>query len=148
MFMLNELLIKELSNQVETNASEIQNIKDGEIYSTSEIKTNKKYNKNGIIKDVYRRDIYYVVSGTTTTSLSYINIDEITDYDSICYRNGNNLDVEKPYYISSSDYFRSFLRRNGESYQIETRITIAQTYTEYLIKTTIEYTKATDQTSL
>lgn len=141
--MLNELLIKELSEQVGINTSDIQIIKDGEIYSTNEIKTNKKY-KNGITKDVYRRDIYYVVSGATSTSLSSINIDEITDYDSICYRNGNNLDVEKPYYISSSDYFRSFLRRIGESYQIETRITISQTYTEYLIKTTIEYTKTTD----
>ena len=144
MFMLNELLIKELSEQVGINTSDIQLIKDGEIYSTNEVKTGKKYIKNGIEKDIYRKDIYYEVSGSTITSLSSINIDEITDYESLCYRAGNNLDVEKPYYISSTDYFRSFLRRIGTVYQIETRITVASGYAGYLIKTTIEYTKTTD----
>lgn len=144
MFMLNELLIKELSEQVGINTSDIQNIKDGEIYSTSEVKTGKKYIKNGIEKDIYRKDIYYEVSGSTITSLASINIDEITDYESLCYRAGNNLDVEKPYYVSSTDYFRSFLRRIGTVYQIETRITVASGYAGYLIKTTIEYTKTTD----
>ena len=142
--MLNELLIKELSEQVGINTSDIQAIKDGEIYSTNEVKTGKKYIKNGIEKDIYRKDIYYEVSGSTITSLSSINIDEITDYESLCYRAGNNLDVEKPYYISSTDYFRSFLRRIGTVYQIETRITVASGYAGYLIKTTIEYTKTTD----
>ena len=36
MFMLNELLIKELSEQVGINTSDIQNIKDADSYSTNE----------------------------------------------------------------------------------------------------------------
>lgn len=41
MFMLNKLLIKELSDKVDMNACYIQNIKDAEVYSTNEVKTNK-----------------------------------------------------------------------------------------------------------
>lgn len=39
MFMLNELLIKDLSVQVDTNTSDIQNLKTANTYSTTEKKS-------------------------------------------------------------------------------------------------------------
>ena len=53
--MLNELLIKELSEKVGINTSDIQTIKDGEIYSTNETKTNKKWIDG---KSVYTKTIF------------------------------------------------------------------------------------------
>lgn len=50
--MLNELLIKELSEQVGINTSDIQSIKDAEVYSINEVKTNKVW-KDG--KSIYRK---------------------------------------------------------------------------------------------
>ena len=64
MFMLNELLIKDLSEKVGTNTSDIKNIKDGEIYSTTEIRTNEIW-KDG--KPIYRKT--YVFSNSATVSL-------------------------------------------------------------------------------
>ena len=52
MFMLNELLIKDLSEKVEINTSDIQSIKDAEVYSINEVKTNKVW-KDG--KSIYRK---------------------------------------------------------------------------------------------
>lgn len=54
MFMLNELLIKELSEQVGINTSDIQSIKDDEVYSTNEVKTNKVWIDG---KPIYRKVI-------------------------------------------------------------------------------------------
>lgn len=53
--MLNQLLIKELSEQVGLNTSDIQNIKDAEVYSTSEVKTNKVWIDG---KPIYRKAFY------------------------------------------------------------------------------------------
>lgn len=54
--MLNELLIKDLSDQVDTNTSDIQDIKDAEIYSTNEVKTNQRWIDG---KPIYRK-VFYV----------------------------------------------------------------------------------------
>lgn len=56
--MLNELLIKELSNKVDTNTSDIQNIKDSEVYSTNEVKTNKVWIDG---KPLYRKIVEHIV---------------------------------------------------------------------------------------
>lgn len=76
MFMLNELLIKELSEQVGINTSDIQSIKDGEIYSTSEIKTNKIWIDG---KPIYRKVIKDInvtgnMSEIISTGLSNVNV--------------------------------------------------------------------------
>lgn len=75
MFMLNELLIKELSNKVDTNTSEIQSIKDAEVYSTSEVKTNKVWIDG---KPIYRKS--FIITSISTGS-NYIthNIDNLGD---------------------------------------------------------------------
>ena len=52
MFMLNELLIKELSEQVGINTSDIQDIKDAEVYSINEVNTNKIWIDG---KPIYRK---------------------------------------------------------------------------------------------
>ncbi len=55
MFMLNALLIKDLSNKVDTNASDIQQIKNTGLYSTSEVKTNKVWTDG---RPIYKKTIY------------------------------------------------------------------------------------------
>ena len=50
--MLNELLIKELSEQVGINTSDIQDIKDAEVYSINEVNTNKIWIDG---KPIYRK---------------------------------------------------------------------------------------------
>ena len=61
--MLNELLIKDLSNQVDTNTSDIQDIKDAEVYSTNEVKTNKKWVDG---KPIYRKVFMFGAMPNTT----------------------------------------------------------------------------------
>ena len=52
MFMLNDLLIKNLSDKVDLNTSNIQAIIDGARYSTTEHKTNKKWHDG---RDIYSK---------------------------------------------------------------------------------------------
>lgn len=77
--MLNELLIKELSEQVGINTSDIQVIKDGEIYSTSEIKTNKIWIDG---KPIYRKVVNLGArtysNGANTINHNISNLDTIT----------------------------------------------------------------------
>ena len=72
MFMLNDLLIKELSNQVDTNKSDILKIKNGEIYSTNETKTNKVWIND---KPIYRKVIY--ISAFPNNSEEHIDISSL-----------------------------------------------------------------------
>ncbi len=76
MFMLNELLIKELSEQVDINTSEIQNIKDAEVYSTSEKVVGTWIDG----KPLYQKTIQMqtVSAGTTGTyNISDLNCDTV-----------------------------------------------------------------------
>lgn len=136
MFMLNELLIKNLSNKVDINTSEIQSIKDAEVYSTSEIKTNKIW-KNG--ESIYRKIIHGSASNTTNLDISnYIdNYNEMTDMiykysiegdGNVYFGNVNKNDIEQSIFVGGNNtqiIFRG--SRNFSNFDI-----------------TLEYTKTTD----
>lgn len=110
-------------------------------YSTEEINTGKKWIDG---KPIYSKTITYTVTGGTTTDISSLNIETVVDYNTICHRYGsNNNDWEEPFYNSTTDYFRSFIRTNTNT--IETRITTGSAYTTYDITTTLYYTKTTDE---
>ncbi len=106
--MLNELLIKELSEQVGNNTSEIQSMKDAEIYSTAEIKTNGIYNN----KPIYRR---ILTVNTTTVTNSATNLVQTPYIDTLisCYHSilaGNLIYLGSSpvslYYNPSTKYFQ------------------------------------------
>lgn len=128
------------------NLNEMQNVINNNIskeilhvYSTSEKRVGTWTNG----KPIYEITLYYNVTGNTSTDIASLNAEEIIDYNSMCYRYGNSSgDWEKPYYISSSDYFRSFVRTSTK--KIETRITISSLFATYQIRTTLRYTKTTD----
>ena len=90
------------SINIETNTAEIQNIKDAEIYSTSEVKTNKIWIDN---KPIYRI-VYHINSvsegnnyfGDTTGIEEYINA-----YGVLHRSNGNH------YFISSYQTTNAFV---------------------------------------
>lgn len=120
----------------EVNGIAVNNAKDNQ-YSQTEIDTGKVWLNN---KTIYKKTLVYNVTGSTTTDISELNIENVIDYNSICHRYGNNNDdYEKPYYSGTNDYFRCFLRLNNNT--IETRITISSGYNTYQIITTIYYTK-------
>ena len=78
--MLNELFIKELSEQVGINTFDIQVIKDGEIYSTNEVKTNKKWIDG---KPIYRKGIFLNALPNNDNTTSYNH--NISDVDIIYF---------------------------------------------------------------
>ena len=113
-------------------------------YSTREIKIGTTDNN----EPLYRKKIIENVSnGSSTSDISNLNIKEIHYYDSVCYRKGQyNNDYEEPYYSGQNDYFRIFFRTNNISSDYPTSIQyrIASSYSSFIIKTTIYYTKTTD----
>lgn len=84
MFMLNELLIKDLSEKVEKNSSDIQKIKDAEIYSTNEVKTNKIWIDG---KPIYRKVLEFnnVPTGLTQKNHGISNFDKLIKYSGYYY---------------------------------------------------------------
>lgn len=97
---------------------------------------------NELGENVYKITLKYTVSGNSSINISQLNISKVENYESMCHRYGiNNNDWEKPYYVSSTDYFRSFIRTSTNT--IETRITtLPSAFSIYDIKTTIWYTKS------
>ena len=72
--MLNELLIKELSEQVGINTSDIQSIKDAEVYSTSETNTGKKWIDG---KTIYRK-VIKTTKANIESAINALSIDTPT----------------------------------------------------------------------
>ena len=95
-------------------------------------------------KPLYRITLEYSVStGSSSHSVSSLNIDNIAKQNHQIKRYSSSVgatDIENPFYGSSTDYFRSFVRKNTNT--IETRL--QGNYTTYTQITTIEYTKTTD----
>ena len=139
MFMLNELLIKELSKQVGINTSDIQNIKDAEVYSTNEVKTNKIWIDG---KPIYRKVIKDInvtdnMSKIISTGLSNVNVINIygeyhtTDYDVV---------QAIPYISSTKEYVIEIISMNKGA-NIRYRTASAFNGKSNIV---LEYTKTTD----
>lgn len=141
--MLNELLIKELSEQVGINTFDIQVIKDAEVYSTSEVKTNKIW-ING--KPIYRKVV--AVSAPTYSSGTYALSEiphNISKVDNIWIAGGYWLESsEYRYEISAGSITSGAKIRpsvNKTQIQIYNSWSNANGWTGYMI---LEYTKTTD----
>lgn len=134
MFMLNELLIKDLSVQVDTNTSDIQCIKEAEVHSTNEVKTNKVWIDG---KPIYRKVIRFTNSNTDWGSIDVItDLDEIVILSGYVYDSGNNKTVIPSYGNDSVSIYITqggSIRKKATSYY--------QNKSGVLL---IEYTKTTD----
>lgn len=139
--MLNELLIKELSEQVGINTSDIQDIKDAEIYSTSEIKTNKVWIDG---KPIYRKVInmgYLPNKDAKLTNHNISDIDKITyQYALISDSYGLTYQGEHTATQNMGNGMTIAMRSNKEWVQIYCSSDMTS-YNAYFI---IEYTKTTD----
>ena len=93
-------------------------------------------------KPLYRITLEYSVStGSSSYDISSLNIDNIAKQTHQIKRYGSGTsDIENPFYGSSTDYFRSFVRENTDT--IETRL--QGSYPTYTQITILEYTKITD----
>ncbi len=141
MFMLNELLIKELSEQVEKNTSDIQDIKDAEVYSTSEVKTNKIWiDGNPIYRKVLTGNIF---DGTRNHNIS--NIKEIiltigSLWSGNVQEDGTNIFPINTVRVGyPSRALGMFI--NKTSFAFDKGADIGTSYSFYII---VEYTKTTD----
>ena len=134
--MLNDLLIKELSDQVDLNTSDIQDIKDGEVYSTNEIKTNKIW-ING--KPIYRKvfDVNIDTSTVGWREVGSISFDEIINSNFVC----NSSDEPTRYRPNNTYVNLSFY--NGKCYAAGTGGWSSST-SLILKKVVVEYTKQTN----
>lgn len=142
--MLNELLIKELSEQVGINTSDIQSIKDAEVYSTSEVKTNKVWIDG---KPIYRKT--FVIDGNSSTEqqnyqfeLASLNWETVTFIYGTTYQETNSYyrDLHNAYaYDSTATSEYSGAWTSGTLLRVRSRgIAVSKFYV------TLEYTKTTD----
>ena len=142
--MLNELLIKELSEQVGINTSDIQSIKDAEVYSTSEVKTNKVWIDG---KPIYRKT--FVIDGNSSTGqqnyqfeLASLNWETVTFIYGTTYQETNSYyrDLHNAYaYDSTATSEYSGAWTSGTLLRVRSRgIAVSKFYV------TLEYTKTTD----
>ena len=139
MFMLNELLIKELSNKVDTNTSEIQNIKDAEVYSTDEIRIG-----TWMGKPLYRKVIQYnkTTNEQIDLNLSTYGIENVENIwlnqNSFIKTNNNEWKAVNTY---ESDYYFTYCTfPSANSFRLSSN----SHYALGLWNLIIEYTKTTD----
>ena len=137
--MLNELLIKELSEQVGINTSDIQSIKDGEIYSTSEIKTNKIWIDG---KPIYTKVYIGTYSGSGLISIPESDLDYLINYYGYIRSKYDERYVPIPSVFTSDASYNagvSFFRSNRIEIRLGSNFSNSSVYAFV-----IEYTKTTD----
>lgn len=135
--------MNEIKQVVNENDDTVQEIINGEVYSTTEVKTNKVWINN---KPIYRTvvAVNFGNSGTTqiTTAHNIVNIDEITHYELRWYDTTdscwycNYKDVGTQYYIYMGNVSKTNVKVSQNSFNWQNR-----TRDRYC---TIEYTKTTD----
>lgn len=113
-----------------------QNIYD--VYSSSETKIGTWIDD----KPIYRVVLDEISGGgVQSISIADYDIDTMVNYDAMQIRdNGTIIDYEKPYFASSTDYFRCFYRKSSSTIEIRQ----AGTYTTYKTRIIIYYTKLSD----
>ena len=125
-------------NEIKSNVNEIIN---GEVYSTSEVKTNKVWIDN---KPIYRKVINFgaLPSSASTLSVSHnINYDKIVNLYGICSdSNGTTMHIPHVGTTNMASGISISLRSTSSSIQIYTSGN-GSSYNAYII---IEYTKTTD----
>jgi hypothetical protein len=138
MFMLNELLIKDLSDQVDTNTSDIQDIKDAEVYSTNEVKTNKVWSDG---KPIYRKTFMFGAmpnASTKTINTNISNLNRTVKLYGMAFRSSDNRAMTIP---DSSPGNEISCNISGSDINIATTSDRSSFNDSHII---IEYTKTTD----
>lgn len=114
------------------NTTDIQNIQDGNVYSTDEVKTNKTWIDG---KPIYRK-VFNITSGMSTSfqiEHGISNLDYVELKGNIFSSSTSNSPI---YYYSSTDYFRLF--RDGN--YIKIRYGSGNTVSRIVV--ILEYTKS------
>ena len=138
--MLNKLLIKELIKKVNTNTSNIQIIKDAEIYSSTETKTNKIWIDG---KPIYRRVISFgalPLNSTKTEDVSSWNIDRLIHlYGSTQNSTSGNV---RPLLFTGNQSAVVRIDKQANNIRLITYDTTWEGYND--TEVIVEYTKTTD----
>lgn len=134
---LNTLNTTEKSNLV----GAINEIYQNSVYSTDEIVVGKWIDGKPIYK--ITKIFYLTATGSTSYDISEYKIDTLVDFNPLFIRSGSTVstDIEKPFYSTSSDYARLFVRGNTS---IEIRYAVSSNYTVTQVRCTFLYTKTTD----
>ena len=138
MFMLNELLIKDLIDQVDINKSDIQYLKSTTIFSTTE----RKIGQWDDGKDLYEKTIK-ITSGSVPTEIDISNLNYDYAYVEkmiIDYISGGNRFIRHEFNLSGNEYFISFIRKDT----VQIRNTISNIGTFNSLRVVLRYTKATN----
>lgn len=143
MFMINELLLKNLDNRINTNTSDIQAIRDGEIYSSTETKTNKKW----FGKDVYRKELLIdspVLQTTTDYQHGIQNIEKIKIVEMFVIRKSDG--ASRPINIAyNGGTLMAQAHKTSISYRIPTDLwNWSYASSAFELHVVVEYTKTTN----
>lgn len=130
--------MNEIKSVVNNNADIVQDIIDAEVYSTSEVKTNKVWVNN---KPIYRKIVFLNTNLTNGNKISLTGIDkdELIRINAIHKKNSNNYVYYDSYYDSSSDKVNLHYRPANDDIEVWTGSGVNYTSTIW-----IEYTKTTD----
>ena len=134
--------IEQNTNAIVQNTSDIDNLVQAEVYSTDEVKTNKKWINN---KPIYRKviDIGNLPDNTTKSVASGVNFNNATlvKMYGICKHSSNNVSFPLPFSNPSTLGFSIMLNMDNSNNIVITTGTDRTGYYGYVI---IEYTKTTD----
>lgn len=134
--------VGDITTLTTTNKSSVVNaineLKSGEEYSTTEVKTNKVWIDN---KPIYRKAFEVVLNNQSMNVSHNINNFGIILIDESMseYRNGNKF-IPLNYFYSTTDYSRVIVADN----QIQIRNKLTGTISDWTAYITLEYTKTTD----
>ena len=139
----------DIKTAISTNTTNIQALQDGEVYSTSEVKTSKVYIENGVEKPIYRSKVKVTLPGfpssysEKTVTHGIANIDTVVGWDKFLIS------------VASSDEpygYLPFMHSSGKMTVIrlinDTNITLRSadlwTANNFNLEGYVEYTKTTN----
>lgn len=127
--------ISTILTDINTNTTNIQKINDSEVYSTSEVETNKTW-VNG--KKIYRKSFIVDLTSTSMNVPHDIsNFETILLNESMSIYKKNNIFIPLNYFYSTSDYSRVIVNNTD----IQIRNTLSGTISDWTAYITLEYTK-------
>lgn len=135
--MINDKLTKELQEQIAENEEEITKIKNGEVYSTNEVKTNKTWiDGKPIYKKVFNTNIDTSTVGWK--EVGTLEFDEIVNSSFICTT------TNEPTRIRTNNTYCNLSFYNNKCYIAGTGAWDSTENKLMLKKIIVEYTKQTN----
>lgn len=129
-----------LESNVSTNTSDIENLQNGNVYSTSEVNTGKIWIDG---KPIYRKYITFEHSATGNYVYTHnLGIDSVVSCNAFCTVAGQSISANgyrpMPYIVGNENYFRI------GSIKENTIETTAGAWSNNVVYIWLEYTKTTD----